>query len=396
MALQDALGIDGKTYSGQEFRLAIAAFTRGQGGVATITDLKATPNGSPDAKVQVAAGEGIVPATSGALGSYEIPNDAGGLQSPAFAATGANGRWDKLLLQVVAGVPTLVIIQGTPAGSPAYPSLAGQTDYIEICGVKMPPNKSIIDNGANGTIDDRRTVWTTTVVCTNATRPPVPFDGQRIIETDTDNEFIWDAGTSAWFPAKLYVGTAASFPATPPVGTLAYANDANRPTGSVVQGTGRAATPGLFEWAGATSKWDPPWNMPWGILGYVQVTANQTPITTVTDLTSLTLAVTYVANRRICIKAMAVLDSTVGTDVMRLYITDGANTVLTLIQHDPIANNLGRTFYGEVYATPGAGATTYKLRAERFSGTGTLTMECASTFPAYIAIVDEGPNGQPS
>lgn len=196
MALQDGFGIDGKTYSGQEMRLLVAGLTFSRGGVSDVAHLKATPNGTPDAKVQLAAGEGIIPATSGGtLGSYEVPNDAAGLQSPSFTATGASGRWDKLILQIVAGVPTLVIVQGTPAGSPAYPSLVGQNDYIEICGVKMPPSKSVIDNGTNGTIDDRRSVWMANVTCTSSTRPAVPFDGQEIYETDTDKNYRYD-GTS--------------------------------------------------------------------------------------------------------------------------------------------------------------------------------------------------------
>lgn len=196
MALQDPFGYDGLTYSGQEFRLQTAAVTGGRSGVSTLADLAATPQGSPNNTVSVAAGTAIIPAThAGDLGSYEVPNDAA-LTSPTFAATGANGRWDLLILKVVAGVASLVVVQGTAAGSPSYPSLAAHDNYIVICGVKMPANKSIIDNGTNGTIEDRRSMWMAYVVCTSTTRVPIPFEGQRIFETDTDKDYVYDG--AAW------------------------------------------------------------------------------------------------------------------------------------------------------------------------------------------------------
>ena len=36
-------------------------------------------------------------------------------------------------------------------------------------------------------------------ICTSSTRPSTPFDGQKIYETDTDLEYVWDG--SAWVPA---------------------------------------------------------------------------------------------------------------------------------------------------------------------------------------------------
>lgn len=396
MALQDPWGFDTKIYSGQEMRLHTAAVTGGRGGVSTITDLVATPQGSPNNTVTVSAGQGIIPAThAGDLGSYEVPNDAA-LTSPTFAAAGGSGRRDLLILQVTAGVAALKVVAGTPSGSPVYPSLAAEENYIVICGVLMPAGKSIIDNGGvNGSIEDRRSLWAPYVVCTSTTRPPIPFDGQMIEEQDTERVYIWDAANSQWAPSRLYIGTAASLPAAPKQGTPAYVSDANLPTGTMVpDATSVPPAPGLYVF---DQRWDPPWNLPWGVLGYKQIVANQTPIVALADLTGLSLAVTYRANRRIRVTGSALFSSSIANDQISGYITDAANNIKqrffqdeVLVANQAIAGERSFTFVST------SGAATFKLRGERTSGTGNVTLFADPLFPSFILIEDLGPAGQPA
>ena len=51
----------------------------------------------------------------------------------------------------------------------------------------------------------RATQWpavtTGTIICTSTTRPASPFEGQRIYETDTNREFIWDGAN--WYSPGL-------------------------------------------------------------------------------------------------------------------------------------------------------------------------------------------------
>lgn len=396
MALQDALGYDGKTYSGQEFRLLVAALSGGQSGVSTPADMKAVPQGSPNATVSVPAGTAIIPAThAGDLGSYEVPNDAA-LTSPAVAATGANPRWDLLILEVIAGVPQLTIVQGTPAGSPSYPSLAAHDNYIVIAGIKMPASKSIIDNGSNGTIEDRRGYWRSYQVCSSTTRPPIPYDGQMIEETDTEQVYIWDAGNNQWAPSRLYIGTAASLPAAPKQGTPAYVTDANLPSGAVIpDATSRPPAPGLYVF---DQRWDPPWNMPWGVMGYKEVTADQGTITTIVDLTSLTLTITARANRRWEIIVEGLVTSSVVADLIVGYITDGSNVVKNrwaqVIQVG--TGGQGQKQRGSANVVTVGGSVTYKARLERNAGTGNVTLQANAAYAASIKIIDHGPAGQPA
>lgn len=126
-----------------------------------------------------------------------------------------------------------------------------------------------------------------------------------------------------------------------------------------------------------------------GTLGYAQVVANQGTITTVVDLTSLTVTVTLVAGRRIKITGQCLFQSTVADDTCELRIMEGATQ---LTQIDVIARpaNITATAHGSVVLTPGAGAHTYKLSAIRAAGTGTVQMTAGATFPAYILVEDVG------
>jgi hypothetical protein len=126
-----------------------------------------------------------------------------------------------------------------------------------------------------------------------------------------------------------------------------------------------------------------------GTLGYAQVVANQTGITTETDLTSLTATVTLVAGRRIRISAQAGIQSSVTGDTIILRIKEGA-TVLQQAVGSVQPVNSEVTFSPSVVLTPTVGSHTYKLSLLRLAGTGTLTMVGASNDVPFILVEDIG------
>jgi hypothetical protein len=127
--------------------------------------------------------------------------------------------------------------------------------------------------------------------------------------------------------------------------------------------------------------------LPKGKMGYVQVTASQGSITTVVDLTSLTLTFTALASRYYRVTGFVfAFTSTVSTDRCDFSITDGAGT---RVQRGGFMCAAGSGGVVQVVLQPGAGSKTYKLRAERV-GTGTITMNSDATSPCFILIEDVG------
>lgn len=189
-----AWGYDGGTYNGKDMRqLVEAMFPTPASGV--VTGLTVTQESSPTSTVSVAAGKAIVDATgSGLTGAYHAWNDAA-LSSPTIDPTTTNGRKDRLILRVSSGVPALEVVKGTAAASPAEPSITGD-NYLELALITLPSSTS---NITNAMITDRR-VWASAlrapVICTSATRPASPIEGEQAYETDTDKTIIYNG--SAW------------------------------------------------------------------------------------------------------------------------------------------------------------------------------------------------------
>lgn len=175
--------------------------------------------------------------------------------------------------------------------------------------------------------------------------------------------------------------------------------------GSPVQGqptyvtydSANPTTTGFQIYAGSTDGYRPPWNMPWGILGTAFVSANQTGITSVVDLTGLTITVTVPVNRWIRISANGlVFSATAGTvTTSGAVIVEGATQLQSCIGNAVPAT--GATF-GPLVTTisPSAGAHTYKLRASVNTGGGTMALVAAATGRAELTVEDCGPNGNPS
>jgi len=177
------------------------------------------------------------------------------------------------------------------------------------------------------------------IVCTSGTRPASPNEGMTIWETDTD---------------KLLIYTT------------------------------------------ATTTWQPPWNLPWGRLGSASVTANQTSITTETDLTSLSVTVTVPANRRLRITGFTGAYSSVAQDASELRIKESTTQLTRSSLVHVLATSTEMHDVTALVNGPSSGSHTYKLAMVRTSGTGSITMVAASDAPAFILVEDMGPNSAPA
>ena len=166
-------------------------------------------------------------------------------------------------------------------------------------------------------------------ILTSGTRPADPFEGQFIYETDT-NKLVGYGGTD-WAP-----------------------RDAG------------------------------------GQLGYAEAVANQAGITTIVDLTSLSVAVTVGTGRRV--KLTGFLPSvacTAADNTMQLKIQEGA-TVLVSVDHGNPTANTGDFMRAERILSPSAGAHTYKLTLARVVGAGSLNVNASATSPAFVLVEDIG------
>lgn len=154
-----------------------------------------------------------------------------------------------------------------------------------------------------------------------------------------------------------------------------------------------AMSPSALGWAG-------PWYAPWGLIpgGYVEITTNQSGITGAVDIAGLSITSTYVANRQVRLRALGAGTSTVGTDTLQILVTDTVPTTIATSQFAPLAataNAVASAPPAERVISPTAGAHTYKVRAIRAAGTGTMTFVASATVPASFSIEDVGPNGNP-
>jgi hypothetical protein len=121
---------------------------------------------------------------------------------------------------------------------------------------------------------------------------------------------------------------------------------------------------------------------------YAQVTADQTGITTATDLTGLTVTVTTVTGRRYRISFGGQFNRSIADGVTTIAVKEGA-TVLQQLNLRPASGDQV-SFLGEVFIIPTAGSHTYKLTMTTANGTGDSSLRAASTDPSYICIQDCG------
>lgn len=154
--------------------------------------LAVTQNGSPNMSVNVASGQAYVPGTEGTKqGTYVCVNDAT-KNITITAADGTNPRIDLIVAKVqdtlYSGATnswSLVVVTGTPAGSPAAPTAPANSVTLAQIAVGAGVTSIVTAN-----ITDKRFYASAlggVISCTSTTRPAtttVPA-GQLVYETDT-------------------------------------------------------------------------------------------------------------------------------------------------------------------------------------------------------------------
>lgn len=125
--------------------------------------------------------------------------------------------------------------------------------------------------------------------------------------------------------------------------------------------------------------------LPGGWIGDASVTANQTGITAITDLTGLTVTVTVGTGRRIEVEGWFQASQVTASGAITFVIAEGA----TLLQTAQLNFGVGLTpMYIKCTLTPTSGAHTYKLQAA--TSAGTLSLLASATQPAQIVVKDLG------
>ena len=175
-------------------------------GVAASGDLKVTENGTPNMSVNVAAGRAFVQGDDNAQqGLYHVWNDATA-NVVISAADATNPRWDLVVARVkdayysgATNAFSIEVITGTPAASPAEPTLPN--NCLRLARVVVGASVTSI---TNANITDQRpraaVMMGGTVICTSTTRPTANlYEGLYIFETDTKLCYVYKS--SAWYPA---------------------------------------------------------------------------------------------------------------------------------------------------------------------------------------------------
>lgn len=131
---------------------------------------------------------------------------------------------------------------------------------------------------------------------------------------------------------------------------------------------------------------------PGGEIAYAQRTTDHgSAITTLTDLTDLTVTFDVVAGRAYLIHGKVEVLSTVAGDVALANISDSSNNQVNrcMIQLPKVSSPATGHIYARL-APVASGSVTYKLRMGRDSGTGNLTSIGQATNPAFIQVTDLG------
>lgn len=129
-----------------------------------------------------------------------------------------------------------------------------------------------------------------------------------------------------------------------------------------------------------------------GWLGYASVTSGQTGLSSETALTGLSVTVTVSADRLIKVTGFGRTSRTVADGVTIGNIQQDGVTVGRWAHHSPDAASEMASQVGFVLLNDlAAGSYTFRLTLQRFSGTGTVGLDAASSGPAYILVEDIGP-----
>lgn len=126
-------------------------------------------------------------------------------------------------------------------------------------------------------------------------------------------------------------------------------------------------------------------------MGYAQITADQTGITTVADVTGLSVTWTAISSRVYLLTANVSVTSSVADDRLGVYISDSGGTQKAARFSNGIriaTRELGMIVQYRV--TGLTGSVTYKVRAERTAGTGTMTVFGSASSASFFHVQDVG------
>lgn len=187
------------------------------------------------------------------------------------------------------------------------------------------------------------------------------------------------------------------FPTSGRLGTFTVCTSGTHPASPVVGDSLFETDTGKFlQWQSSTTGWTPPWNSDFGNMGSATATTNQATITTIADLTSLTVTFTAIGNRRYKVRGNLLISGTIALDQWTLTLADGSNAVKqTWIATVAAANEVKPITPEFVVTGLAAGSQTLKFRLAKTSGTGSAASNAGAAFIAGISVDDDGSNGAP-
>jgi len=344
------------------FRQTLGSIYGNTQGVLTPTDLAVTGT-TGTLTVTVAAGSAVVSGSHATYqGSYLVTNDAAkSVPLTTAPATVGYSRIDRIVARIkdrdysdATDAWSLEVITGNAGASPTAPALL--SSCLELAQVTVSQAAGGI---ASGGIVDKRIVVS-------------PTSGPTITTTSLLANNAATAGTE---------------------GQMVYDTTADQL---------------LVNHGGTTPAWRAPWNLPWGILSIVSMSAgSQTGITTTaTDINigvAMATTASFLANRRYRVVAfLPEIASSVGSDVVELRILGGLTTATTSYGrslHLMAGAGVSTSGRCEVYINPtsNAGTWAWKAQATRVSGSGTITLNVAALVSAsYMYVEDIGPSAGPA
>jgi len=334
MAFGNAWGHDGVSCNGKDMRALAQSLGYGiTYAVMGQPDMAVTAQTTPANTVRVAAGRAIVQATGAGLGfSYHAWND-GFVTSPTFTATGADPRTDRVIIRVVAGVPAVQIVAGTPGpGTPPPPTVTGD-NYMVLARVQIPAATSTVTNAM--IVDERIVVGQPPSRVLSAALPFLsPSAGDINYEPDTGRVNVYHGGV--WRPPVYHSG-----------GSLGIAR-----IGADQSGLG----PSLVDLAGM----------------------------------SVTVDVPY-PNRRIKITGHTMMSLNTAATFMTGHIREGSTTLGRYGWFNSGAAFERTLFEGSVYVdNPTVGSHTYKLSIQSQAGSTFSHIPATTSDTSWIEVADAG------
>lgn len=157
--------------------------------------------------------------------------------------------------------------------------------------------------------------------------------------------------------------------------------------------TSLAATRSILRYNG--TNWAASASYAIGVLDYATITSNQGSITTITNVTGLSVTFSAIAGRSYMIQASVALQSSVAGDRAIAYITEGAasgpHTQYMASRVDCTATSTPyRAEMFIVYNPTSNDSPIFRVRAARDSGTGNITVVAGATVPCFIRVMDQG------